>query len=145
MSFFFCWFWNPVMSILYKNARNVRFVLFRKNSVRNTDGINNLLKDNRVYYITKTSNIESLNNIWCHNVLANFLSRKNASEESTLAWNPGQMKRTHVLQKFFLKNVIVDSGILKILNLFEYCLWQNKPLFFFYTAAISSMTQYCFE
>ena len=28
----FCWFWNPVMSILHKNARNVRFVLFRKNS-----------------------------------------------------------------------------------------------------------------
>ena len=31
-NFYFCWFWNPVMSILYKNARNVRFVLFRKNS-----------------------------------------------------------------------------------------------------------------
>ena len=28
----FWWFWNPSMSILYKNARNVRFVLFRKNS-----------------------------------------------------------------------------------------------------------------
>ena len=30
-NFFFCWFWNPLMPILYKNARNVRFVLFRKN------------------------------------------------------------------------------------------------------------------
>ena len=28
-----CWFWNLSMSILYKNARNVRFVLFRKNSI----------------------------------------------------------------------------------------------------------------
>ena len=31
-NFIFADFWNPVMSILYKNARNVRFVLFRKNS-----------------------------------------------------------------------------------------------------------------
>ena len=30
---YFCWFWNAVMSILYKNARNVRFVLLRKNSI----------------------------------------------------------------------------------------------------------------
>ena len=29
---YFCWFWDPSMSILYKNARNVKFVLFRKNS-----------------------------------------------------------------------------------------------------------------
>ena len=33
---FFCWFWNPVMSFLYKNARNVRSVLFRKNSSKTT-------------------------------------------------------------------------------------------------------------
>ena len=30
---FFCWFWNPSMSILYKNARDVRFLLFRKNAI----------------------------------------------------------------------------------------------------------------
>ena len=29
---YFCWFWNPSLSILYKNVRNVRFMLFRKNS-----------------------------------------------------------------------------------------------------------------
>ena len=34
---YFCWFWNPSMSTLYKNARNVSFVLFRKNS--NADSI----------------------------------------------------------------------------------------------------------
>ena len=33
------YFWNPLMSILYKNARNVRFVLFRKKS---SDSKNNL-------------------------------------------------------------------------------------------------------
>ena len=28
----FCWFWDPMISILCKNTRNVRFVLFKKNS-----------------------------------------------------------------------------------------------------------------
>ena len=29
--------------------------------------------------------------------------------------------------------------------LLVYCLWQNQSLFFFYTAAISSMMQHCSE
>ena len=29
---YFCWFWNPSMSILYKTVRNVRYVLLIKNS-----------------------------------------------------------------------------------------------------------------
>ena len=32
-NFILCWFWNPLMSILYKNVGNVRFVYLRKNSI----------------------------------------------------------------------------------------------------------------
>ena len=40
-NFIFAEFETPSMSILYKNARNVRFVLFRKNS--------NILAQNRMW------------------------------------------------------------------------------------------------